>query len=316
MASSLASLQRLDVSYNQLQTVPSAARSLPRLRHLELAANPITTLSNASFQGAIENLQSLDIRHLELIYFEHGALSRMTSLRTLYISPYSDVRDFNIPQRIQQNSGLRNLHIQVLEESDLEKELSGALPNKVRNITISGERLESVPQSLFKGVRSPSLHFTLRNTSVKTLPRSLFEQTSWVRNLSIDVRNNSLQSLGNPNTGEFPGVPRKMFTTELQLEGNRWTCDCQLGWIEVWLRKKRQYLCPEGRRECLEDDDLREARCENHNNESLIEVLKSEVECGWGSGSPATRPSWVLEVAVIGSTVIRILGHGVPDRPL
>jgi hypothetical protein len=40
------------------------------LRHLELAANPITTLSNASFQGAIENLRTLDVRDLTLIYFE------------------------------------------------------------------------------------------------------------------------------------------------------------------------------------------------------------------------------------------------------
>jgi hypothetical protein len=82
---------------------------------------------------------------------------------------------------------------------------------------------------MLQGMRSFSLHFTLRNTSVETLPRSLFEQTSWVRNLSIDVRNNSLHSVGNPNTGEFPGVLNDMFITELLLEGNRWICDCQIG---------------------------------------------------------------------------------------
>lgn len=43
---------------------------MPHLRYLELAANPITTLSNAVFQGAMENLQELDIRHLTLNYFE------------------------------------------------------------------------------------------------------------------------------------------------------------------------------------------------------------------------------------------------------
>jgi hypothetical protein len=82
---------------------------------------------------------------------------------------------------------------------------------------------------MLQGVRSFSLHFTLRNTSVETLPRSLFEQMSWVRNLSIDVRNNSLHSVGNPNTGAFPGVLNTMFITELQLEGNKWMCDCQIG---------------------------------------------------------------------------------------
>lgn len=50
--------------------MPPAARSMPHLKYLELAANPITTLSNASFQGATEHLQELDIRHLTLNYFE------------------------------------------------------------------------------------------------------------------------------------------------------------------------------------------------------------------------------------------------------
>ncbi|XP_069668870.1 chaoptin isoform X2 [Periplaneta americana] len=306
MASNLTSLRRLDVSYNQLQAVPSAARSMNHLKYLELAANPITTLSSASFQGAMEYLQELDIRHLTLNYFEPSALNKMTSLRTLYMSPYEDVRDFNIPQVIEENAGLRNLHLHVLEKTDLQEEMSGHLPTKVRNITISGPGLTSVPHNLFKGVRSPRLHLALRNTSVETLPKSLFEQTNWVKNLSLDVRNNSLHVLGNPNTGEFPGAPRTVFLTELQMEGNKWTCDCQLGWVEVWQRKKRQYLCPSEKRDhgprCQEtgaiEDDLREAQCENRNNASLLEVLKSEVECGWGSRAPNTTPSWLIAIVV------------------
>ena len=53
-----------------IQDMPSAARSMPHLRYLELAANPITTLSSAIFQGAMEHLLELDIRHLTLNYFE------------------------------------------------------------------------------------------------------------------------------------------------------------------------------------------------------------------------------------------------------
>jgi len=82
---------------------------------------------------------------------------------------------------------------------------------------------------VLQGVRSNRLHFTLHNTSVETLPQSLFQQVNWVQNLSIDVRSNSLRSLGNPNTGDFPGLAHTVFTTELKLKGNRWTCDCQIG---------------------------------------------------------------------------------------
>jgi hypothetical protein len=60
----------LNNEFTVTQAVPPAARSMPHLRYLELAGNPITTLSNASFQGAMEHLQELDIRHLTLNYFE------------------------------------------------------------------------------------------------------------------------------------------------------------------------------------------------------------------------------------------------------
>jgi hypothetical protein len=105
----------------------------------------------------------------------------MRSLRTLHISPHPNVPDFNIPQIIQQNTGLRNLHIQViyiidtkvwngyevclkhlyklciflppsqaLEKSDLEKQMSGPLPNKVQNITLSGRGFTEIFHSLLR----------------------------------------------------------------------------------------------------------------------------------------------------------------------
>jgi len=75
----------------------------------------------------------------------------------------------------------------------------------------------------------------------------------------------------------------------------------------MWQRKKRQYMCPSDRRnkvpECheisAEQDDLRETQCDNSNNASLIEVLKLELECGWGSGAPVNMPLWVLGSVVM-----------------
>jgi hypothetical protein len=52
------------------QAVPPAARSMSHLRYLELAGNPIMTLNNVSFQGAMEHLRELDIRHVTLNHFE------------------------------------------------------------------------------------------------------------------------------------------------------------------------------------------------------------------------------------------------------
>jgi hypothetical protein len=58
--------------------------------------------------------------------------------------------------------------------------------------------------------------------------------------------------------------------------------------VEVWQRKKRQFLCPEGDTYNCQygaEDDLRDAKCENKQKTSLIDVLKSDLECGWSSGS-------------------------------
>ena len=76
--------------------------------------------------------------------------------------------------------------------------------------------------------------------------------------------------------------------------------------------KKRQYMCqPEVRqqqRECheisAEEDDLRQAKCDNRNNASFLETLKTEVECGWGSGAPVIAPSWVLGLAIVIGTFL------------
>ena len=60
--------------------------------------------------------------------------------------------------------------------------------------------------------------------------------------------------------------------------------------MEVWERKQRQFECQWDRRDnfepiyslCMGSDDLREATCLNRNNKTLSDVLKSEIECGWG----------------------------------
>lgn len=68
--------------------------------------------------------------------------------------------------------------------------------------------------------------------------------------------------------------------------------------MEVWQRKKRQFLCE--RPESLDwschgaEDDLRETHCTNKNHASLIETLKADIECGWGAASKPFTSVYVL----------------------
>lgn len=70
LAANLTSLRELDLSENDLTTVPLITHSLPNLRALSLAGNPITTLTNTSLLGAVETLEHLDIAQLPLMTIE------------------------------------------------------------------------------------------------------------------------------------------------------------------------------------------------------------------------------------------------------
>lgn len=81
-------------------------------------------------------------------------------------------------------------------------------------------------------------------------------------------------------------------------------------WIEVWDRKRRQYLCDSvlGVRNYLNDrsyacmqapDDLRVTICHNKANRSLIEVLKTDLECGWSFAGRISGEFYVILLFVV-----------------
>lgn len=48
---------------------------------------------------------------------------------------------------------------------------------------------------------------------------------------------------------------------------------------------KSQIEVPSECEELYQDDDLRSARCSNKNGEPILEILKSELECGWSGAA-------------------------------
>ncbi|KAJ8961557.1 hypothetical protein NQ318_014809 [Aromia moschata] len=330
MATNMTNLQRLDLNYNDLTAVPIVTHSLLELRYLSMVANPITFLSNTSLLGVADHLVELDIRNFELNNLEVGVFCKMYSLRTLKMNYYKNIKNFNIPSILQYTTGLRNLeiHVEALKgrvllrvdtpvESNLEREMAGNLPPKLKNITFTGRGLKQLGDRILQGVRSPNLYLYIRNTSILKIPSSLFENMRYARNLSLDVRyNGGLQNLLNPSTGHKPDLYKKTFLIDLMITENKWSCDCDLGWIEVWLRKRRQYLCGNSPSVSTSftnrdytcrhvDDDLRTARCHNINNNTVIEVLKSEIECGWSS-SPSIY-NFAIVFTVVCVLVIQFL---------
>lgn len=86
-------------------------------------------------------------------------------------------------------------------------------------------------------------------------------------------------------------------------------------WMEVWDRKRRQYICGSApwtrdafnvwSYACVQPhDDLRTVVCHNKANKTLIEVLKTDLECGWGSaGDSYGNPAVLILVLLMGVAV-------------
>lgn len=168
-------------------------------RSLSIAANDITALKNNTFGGILDKVDHLDISSLQLNLLEvcgrldkrfkqlfqpfsiicfvslrfhplqNGALGKSTSLRSLRVSTYSSLPDFNIPQIVQHLLNLQKLWINSPEPqkvktaapntkatfksvsaTDLRKEMTGKLPLKLREITIGGKGFTSISEDILK----------------------------------------------------------------------------------------------------------------------------------------------------------------------
>jgi hypothetical protein len=151
------------------------------------------------------------------------------------------------------------------------------------------------------------------------LPPKIFERVGGIYNISIDINSNNkkINSIPNPNSAMYPNQPDAVLLTKVNMHYTTLSCDCDIGWVEFWQRKKRQYFCNEQENwsddiqtmsevnehlDCEDpyiDDDLRSARCSNKNGEPLLEVLKSELECGWSSSTRVEVNLFILIAFVI-----------------
>ncbi|XP_065202948.1 chaoptin-like [Planococcus citri] len=294
----LTNLRVLDLSDNNLTSIPVLILSLRSLKSLNLSRNAIKVFTNNSLLSGFEELRELDISYLPLETFETGTLGRLISLITLHMNTYSGVDKFNIPRILLKNLALENLWLTVTVNR-LNGEMKGQFPKKLRNFVFRGRNLQSVDSKILEGVTFPKISLKFEGTRLESLQSDIFWNMPMVRNISVDVRNNSLKIMPNPSTGTTLGSYNRTFLIDLNLSNNEWMCDCYIGWIELWKRMKRQLFCryldfseSKEYHACLRTkDDLRRTTCSNKPS-LLIDVMKVELECGW------SRSSYVFAIKI------------------
>lgn len=108
----------------------------------------------------------MDILIFFILVKQNGALGKSTSLRSLRVSTYPGLPDFNIPRIVAQLSNLQQLWISAPEPqkmisgpkvtyksvaaTDLRKEMTGKLPLKLREITISGKGFSTINDNILQ----------------------------------------------------------------------------------------------------------------------------------------------------------------------
>ncbi|KAK9496756.1 hypothetical protein O3M35_013038 [Rhynocoris fuscipes] len=278
LSKNLTNLKDFNMAYNSLLAVPD----FPQLKSLCLAANEIKFLGNTSF-AEFRHLTELDIRRLPLNEFDVESIRTLSELSRLHISNYPKIPNFNIPRWIEDNHALRFIRYENDGSSGIGSEFMGEFPPKVSKIIFSGLEIRSLPDFLLKGVNNPSLEFTLRNTSVEVIPESIFSSLPHVRNITLCLEGRNLKSIGNPSNTAAPNTPRRTFLIDFHLYSDELSCDCKIGWIETWQRKRRQMY--------YEDyypiENARQIMCQSKKKpKSLLDTLKEEIECGWGQEFP------------------------------
>nr|XP_053641738.1 chaoptin-like [Cherax quadricarinatus] len=288
----LSSIRVLDISYNELPVPANNAwQMLPRLRELYMPRNPIRTLTNDSFIG-LERLEVLDIRDFPLQVFEAGCFVSLTSLRRLYMTTHPNMPKFNLAQALH--------NVPSLQELNLEKR------KKERKILTVFDSM-----GFLQELRARELQLTFYQTRMEEVPSDVFRNLGRVKFVAVSAVNNTMKKLGEPSSTGYPGEPHSVFLTDLRMHNNKWNCDCGIGWIEGWLKKWRQSVCVDKGRleEYLHCQDtvhrLRQTPCSNKKDKSIMEALKTDLECGSTGAASYVTPSSFLSLLLASHFVLR-----------
>jgi internalin A len=201
----LTNLQKLDLSNNQLMSLPESIAQLTNLQLLYLSGNQLTSLPESIAQ--LTNLQLLYLNGNQLISLPES-IAQLTNLQSLYLS-FNQLID--LPESIAQLTNLQSLslsfnqlmilpenitHLTNLQLLDLSGNQLTNLPESITQLTnlqllyLNGNQLMSLPESIVQLTNLQSL-----NLSSNQLMSLLESMTKFINLQALDISHNQLTSL-------------------------------------------------------------------------------------------------------------------------
>ncbi|KAJ8668699.1 hypothetical protein QAD02_010362 [Eretmocerus hayati] len=223
LSAKVVKLKTLDVSYNDLYIVnDTMLRYMENLEFLSLASNPIQEELDDWVFGNLSKLRYLDLRNVSLGRFTEQLFSPLTSLEHLDLS---DNPLESLPTKL--SSSLRVLIACGTNLKRIDSRLLQSMPQlKVLSLERS-HQLDSLVISELTGLEQLEI-FSLNNSPKfrQIELQSVESQNDVLPKLKhVSLSNCSLESI----TPTFEKMINK--DTRVDLDGNPWRCDCNLGWM-------------------------------------------------------------------------------------
>ncbi len=191
----------LDLSYNQLSSLPPAIAQLQNLQGLDLSYNQLSSLPPAIAQ--LQNLQGLYLSYNQLSSLP-PAIAQLQNLQGLYLS-YNQLS--SLPPAIAQLQNLQGLYLSYNQLSSLPPAI-GQLQN-LQRLDLSYNQLSSLPPAI--GQLQNLQRLDLSYNQLSSLPPAIGQLQNLQR---LDLSFNQLSSLP-------PAIAQLQNLQELNLSGNQ-----------------------------------------------------------------------------------------------
>uniref|UniRef100_A0A1A9UZ45 LRRCT domain-containing protein n=1 Tax=Glossina austeni TaxID=7395 RepID=A0A1A9UZ45_GLOAU len=264
-------LTQLDVSLNQMKTVPSLALKhlfhllilnlnhnkitvlhnnafdgLDTLEILTLYENKINTIEPEAFRGIEKKLKRLNLGGNELIAVPQKALSILDNLKKLEVqeNKVKTIREGDF-------AGLENLDSLILAHN-----MITAVPANVfshltllNSLELEGNKIVNIDKDAFKGLEENLQYLRLGDNNIHAIPSEALRPLHRLRHL--DLRNNNISVINddaftgygdsltflNLQKNDIKILPSMIFENLNSLENNPLVCSCELTWFPKLLQE-------------------------------------------------------------------------------
>ncbi|KAI9576030.1 hypothetical protein GQX74_013730 [Glossina fuscipes] len=264
-------LTQLDVSLNQMKTVPSLALKhlfhllilnlnhnkitilhnnafdgLDTLEILTLYENKINTIEPEAFRGIEKKLKRLNLGGNELSAVPQKALSILDNLKKLEVqeNKVKTIREGDF-------AGLENLDSLILAHNMITGVPANVFSHLslLNSLELEGNKIVNIDKDAFRGLEENLQYLRLGDNNIHAIPSEALRPLHRLRHL--DLRNNNISVISddaftgygdsltflNLQKNDIKILPSMIFENLNSLENNPLVCSCELTWFPKLLQE-------------------------------------------------------------------------------